>query len=204
MIDLLDPKVLAERRGSHKAGAKTELTKLRVREHPELGPFADGKIEIPITTAAEAMEIFTRGSAARSTCATPLAPASSRSHGQFTLTLTHPKGNMSCLSLVDLGGTGQGDGAVKGVDGGSPKKKGDAKLLAEGAAINKSLATLGMVMEALAKQSKDKSKKVHIPYRDSSLTWLLKSAVGGNSKTVFIACVSPFSGHYVESASTLR
>lgn len=191
-MDLLDPKVLAERKG------KGDVSRLRVREHPELGPFADGKIEVAVATASEAMDVFQRGSAARSTCKTPLAPQSSRSHGQFTLTLTHPKGNMSQLSMVDLGGTGQGDGGVKGA------KKADAKLQTEGAAINKSLATLGMVMSALAKASKDKSKKVHVPYRDSSLTWLLKSALGGNSRTIFLAFVSPYFDHYDESVSTLR
>ncbi len=46
--------------------------------------------------------------------------------------------------------------------------------LAEGASINKSLSTLGLVISALAEQSETSGKKKHIPYRDSILTWLLK------------------------------
>eukprot|EP00036_Acanthoecidae_sp_10tr_P024281 CAMPEP_0206319878 /NCGR_PEP_ID=MMETSP0106_2-20121207/18008_1 /ASSEMBLY_ACC=CAM_ASM_000206 /TAXON_ID=81532 /ORGANISM="Acanthoeca-like sp., Strain 10tr" /LENGTH=771 /DNA_ID=CAMNT_0053751775 /DNA_START=108 /DNA_END=2424 /DNA_ORIENTATION=+ len=196
VFDLLNPKVLAERKAGAKAG-KTEVTALRVREHPELGPFADGQMEVPVGSAAEAADVYQRGRAARATCATLLAPESSRSHGRFMFTLIHPKGNKSGLSLIDLGGTGQGDGR-------GSKGKSAAKMQAEGAAINKSLATLGMVMGALAKAAKNKDKKIHIPYRDSSLTWLLKSALGGNSRTVFLAFVSPCVDHYDESVSTLR
>ena len=31
----------------------------------------------------------------------------------------------------------------------------------------------------------------HIPYRDSTLTWLLKDSLGGNSKTIMIASEIP-------------
>ena len=43
-----------------------------------------------------------------------------------------------------------------------------------------------------------------MPYRDSTLTWLLKDSLGGNSKTVMVATVSPASDNYEESLSTLR
>lgn len=43
-----------------------------------------------------------------------------------------------------------------------------------------------------------------IPYRDSVLTWLLKENLGGNSKTVMIATISPSGDSYEESLSTLR
>lgn len=57
--------------------------------------------------------------------------------------------------------------------------------LKEGSNINRSLSTLGNVISALA------DGKAHVPYRDSTLTWLLKDSLGGNSKTTIIATVSP-------------
>ena len=49
----------------------------------------------------------------------------------------------------------------------------------EGSTINKSLSTLGMVIGALAEKSQAEAKGKptkadHIPYRDSTLTFLLK------------------------------
>ena len=49
-----------------------------------------------------------------------------------------------------------------------------------------------------------KPRGSHVPYRDSTLTWLLKDSLGGNSKTVMVATVSPASDNYEESLSTLR
>nr|CDJ96572.1 Kinesin domain containing protein [Haemonchus contortus] len=43
-----------------------------------------------------------------------------------------------------------------------------------------------------------------IPYRDSVLTCLLKNALGGNSKTIMIAAISPADINYDETLSTLR
>ena len=52
--------------------------------------------------------------------------------------------------------------------------------------INKSLLTLGKCINILAEQKKNQ----HVPYRDSKLTKILKESLGGNSKTIMIACVS--------------
>ena len=43
-----------------------------------------------------------------------------------------------------------------------------------------------------------------IPYRNSTLTWLLKDSLGGNNITTIIATVSPSVHHYPETLSTLR
>lgn len=40
--------------------------------------------------------------------------------------------------------------------------------------------------------------------RRSVLTWLLKESLGGNSRTIMLATVSPSERHYEESSSTLR
>ena len=58
--------------------------------------------------------------------------------------------------------------------------------LKEGSAINKSLLMLGTVIEKLAAGS----SRTVIPYRDSVLTKLLKSALGGNSKTVMVSAAA--------------
>lgn len=47
-------------------------------------------------------------------------------------------------------------------------------------------------------------KSHHIPYRDSKLTRLLQDSLGGNTKTVMIAAISPSDFNYEESLSTLR
>ena len=64
----------------------------------------------------------------------------------------------------------------------------------EGANINKSLLALGNCINILADNSKKgingSNALTHIPYRDSKLTRILKDSLGGNAKTLMIACVS--------------
>jgi len=69
----------------------------------------------------------------------------------------------------------------------------------EGIKINLSLTALGNVISALVD-----GKSTHIPYRDSKLTRLLQDSLGGNTKTVMIAAVSPADYNYDETLSTLR
>ena len=77
--------------------------------------------------------------------------------------------------------------------------------LAEGANINKSLSTLGKVIKALADKAEGKAAKGSVvPYRESKLTLMLKTALRGNSKTQMIAALSPASVNYEETLSTLR
>lgn len=85
--------------------------------------------------------------------------------------------------------------------------------------INLSLTTLGKVIQALSKESKltlkhstlfapqgksDYFKRVHIPYRDSQLTRILQDSLGGNTRTVLIATVSPIVDNIDETISTLK
>merc|ERR1711931_606432 len=57
--------------------------------------------------------------------------------------------------------------------------------------------------KALADQSSGK-KNVLVPFRDSVLTKLLRNALGGNSKTIMIAALSPADINYDETLGTLR
>ncbi|XP_058070949.1 uncharacterized protein LOC131219986 [Magnolia sinica] len=61
----------------------------------------------------------------------------------------------------------------------------DLHLAREAGEINKSLLTLGRVINALVELSG------HIPYRDSKLTRLLRDSLGAKTKTCIIATISP-------------
>ena len=61
------------------------------------------------------------------------------------------------------------------------------------------MSALGNVISALVD-----GKTHHIPYRDSKLTRLLQDSLGGNTKTIMIAAISPASDNYEETLSTLR
>lgn len=60
---------------------------------------------------------------------------------------------------------------------------------------------LGNVISALGDREK---VGCHVPYRDSKLTRLLQDSLGGNSRTLMIACVSPSDRDFMETLNTLR
>jgi hypothetical protein len=100
----------------------------------------------------------------------------------------------SYLNLVDLAGSERQK--ATGTTG---------SALKEGANINKSLLALGDVINKLCeagKKSKGK-KDLFIPYRNSKLTRILKSSLGGNTLTAIICAVSPANGSRQETSSTL-
>jgi len=123
---------------------------------------------------------------------------SSRSHAIFTLYITYKEGSSddtkkkvknSELHIVDLAGSER-----------QAKTKATGARLKEGANINKSLSYLGVVIEKL---SSGKDAK-HIPYRNSQLTYFLSESLGGNSKTIMIAAISPADSNHEETLSTLK
>ncbi|OQS02395.1 Kinesin motor domain containing protein [Thraustotheca clavata] len=125
--------------------------------------------------------------------------ASSRSHCIYTIyvestDIVNPEDIIKAkLSLVDLAGS---ERVVKtGATG---------VTLQESIGINKSLFVLRQVIQILSDQSKERSdSKLHVPYRDSKLTALLKHSLGGNSITLMIACLSPSDAYFDENVSTL-
>ncbi|XP_059086221.1 kinesin-like protein KIF13A isoform X2 [Tigriopus californicus] len=189
--DLLDPK-MSSRHG------------LKVREHIVLGPYVDGLSQLAVVSYLEIEDLMIEGNKSRTVASTNMNSESSRSHAVFnvilTQTLTDQESGVSGekvskISLVDLAGS---ERAIKtGAVG---------ERLKEGSNINKSLTTLGLVISKLADQASGcKTRdKAFVPYRDSTLTWLLKDNLGGNSKTVMIATISPSSDSYEETLSTLR
>ncbi|CAI5528040.1 unnamed protein product [Closterium sp. Naga37s-1] len=95
------------------------------------------------------------------------------------------------VNLVDLAGSERV--AKTGAEG---------SRLKEGAHINKSLMTLGTVINKLS-EGADRNG-AHIPYRDSKLTRILQPALGGNTKTAIICCATPALRHEDETHGTLR
>nr|CAB3259008.1 kinesin-like protein KIF13A [Phallusia mammillata] len=175
---------------------------LKVREHKILGPYVDGLQQLLASSAEDVQELMSEGSKSRTVAATKMNAESSRSHAVFTLIVTHTMTDVqsgvsgervSKLSLVDLAGSER-----------SSKTGASGARLKEGSNINKSLTTLGLVISALADQAAGKSKNKFVPYRDSTLTWILKDNLGGNSRTTMVATLSPSADNYEETLSTLR
>ena len=81
---------------------------------------------------------------------------------------------------------------------------GNRDRLKEASQINKSLHTLGRVIESLAEITSGKGKNVQVPYRESALTRILETGLGGNSVTTMICAISPANDNYEETLSTLR
>lgn len=92
------------------------------------------------------------------------------------------------LNLVDLAGSER-----------QSKTGATGERLKEATKINLSLSALGNVISALVD-----GRCKHIPYRDSKLTRLLQDSLGGNTKTLMVACLSPADNNYDETLSTLR
>ncbi|WOG87544.1 hypothetical protein DCAR_0206772 [Daucus carota subsp. sativus] len=158
------------------------------------GVFVRGLEEEIVCTANEIYKILEKGSAKRRTAETLLNKQSSRSHSIFSITIhikeCTPEGEemIKCgkLNLVDLAGS---ENISR-----SGAREGRAREAGE---INKSLLTLGRVINALVEHSG------HVPYRDSKLTRLLRDSLGGKTKTCIIATISPSVYSLEETLSTL-
>ncbi|KAM0953240.1 putative plus-end-directed kinesin ATPase [Dioscorea sansibarensis] len=159
------------------------------------GVFVRGLEEEVVCSASEIYKILDRGSSRRRTAETLLNKQSSRSHSIFSITIhmketTHEGEEMiKCgkLNLVDLAGS---ENVMR-----SGAREGRAREAGE---INKSLLTLGRVINALVQHSG------HVPYRESKLTRLLRDSLGGKTKTCIIATISPAINCLEETLSTLE
>lgn len=176
---------------------------LNVREHPKFGIFVEGMSKIPVQSYDEIQKQIDTGTSNRTVGSTNMNATSSRAHTVTTITFTQRFINketglptsekMSEINLVDLAGSERA---------GSTGATGDR--LKEGSNINKSLSVLGKCISVLAQKSTTGNKSIVVPYRESKLTFILKNALGGNSKTTMIAALSPASVNYDETLSTLR
>ena len=170
-------------------------TKLELKESKENGIFVKNLSNKTVKNIEDIDNAMNFGNSHRITKETNMNEKSSRSHAIFTIYIETSETVESKtlikagkLNLVDLAGSER------------QKKTGvSGDRMKEAIEINLSLSALGNVISALVDGSSS-----HIPYRDSKLTRLLQDSLGGNTKTVMVAVVSPADYNYDESLSTLR
>ncbi|XP_072989577.1 kinesin-like protein KIN-7L isoform X1 [Typha latifolia] len=178
--------------------------KLPIHESLERGVYVAGLREEIVNSAEQVLELLKLGEANRHFGETNMNARSSRSHTIFRMVIESSAKDLissdnisdadairvSVLNLVDLAGSERiaktGAGGVR---------------LKEGKHINKSLMVLGNVINKLSENGKQRG---HIPYRDSKLTRILQSALGGNAKTSVICTVAPEEVHIEETRGTLQ
>ncbi|KAL8556812.1 hypothetical protein ACS0TY_004324 [Phlomoides rotata] len=146
----------------------------------------------PVKSTTDVLELMNVGLMNRAVGATALNERSSRSHSILTV---HVRGMdletdavlRGCLHLVDLAGSERVD-----------RSEATGDRLREAQHINKSLSALGDVIFALAQKSP------HVPYRNSKLTQVLQSSLGGQAKTLMFVQLNPDAESYSETISTLK
>lgn len=164
---------------------------LKVRPGPNGMCVPDATMKV-VKCVESAWEVIEEGHKMRFISSTDMNERSSRSHCVSCIEIvgTNPDDHTqirSKLFLVDLAGSERvSQSGAKG------------KVLGEARCINKSLSALTRVIESLA------SKKSHIPFRDSVLTFLLQDSLSGNSKTCVFLQLSPSQDSISQSLCTLN
>ncbi|XP_047687548.1 kinesin-like protein KIF19 isoform X2 [Prionailurus viverrinus] len=155
-----------------------------------------GITEVSTINAKEIMQLLMKGNRQRTQEPTAANQTSSRSHAVLQVAVRQRSRVKNVLQevrqgrlfMVDLAGSER-----------ASQTQNRGQRMKEGAHINRSLLALGNCINALS----DKSSNKYINYRDSKLTRLLKDSLGGNSRTVMIAHISPASSAFEESRNTL-
>ncbi|GFY89976.1 phragmoplast orienting kinesin 2 [Actinidia rufa] len=171
---------------------------LLLREDAKHGVYVENLSEFEVQTVGDILKLLIQGSSNRKVAATNMNRESSRSHSVFTCVIESrwekdATSNLrfARLNLVDLAGSERQKSS--GAEG---------ERLKEAANINKSLSTLGHVIMVLVDVANGRPR--HVPYRDSRLTFLLQDSLGGNSKTMIIANISPSISCAAETLNTLK
>lgn len=168
-------------------------TNLKVHEDKKRGIFIGDATETYVAEPNEVYAIMKQGNDNRAIGCTDMNAQSSRSHSCFIITVNKIN-QVDCsnrtgkLYLVDLAGSEK-----------IGKTMATGQTLEEAKTINKSLTTLGQVINNLTD-----GKSTHIPYRDSKLTRVLQESLGGNAKTTLIITCSPAKYNEDETISTLK
>ncbi|XP_045045999.2 kinesin-like protein KIF19 isoform X3 [Desmodus rotundus] len=155
-----------------------------------------GITEVSTINAKEIMQLLMKGNRQRTQEPTAANQTSSRSHAVLQVSVRQRSRVKNILQevrqgrlfMIDLAGSER-----------ASQTQNRGQRMKEGAHINRSLLALGNCINALS----DKNNNKYINYRDSKLTRLLKDSLGGNSRTVMIAHISPASSAFEESRNTL-
>lgn len=147
---------------------------------------------VPVKSTSDVLDLMEIGQANRAVGSTALNERSSRSHSILTvhvrgLDVKNGSTSRGCLHLIDLAGSERVE-----------RSEATGDRLKEAQHINKSLSALGDVIFALAQ------KNAHVPYRNSKLTQVLQSSLGGQAKTLMFVQVNPDVESCSETISTLK
>ncbi|KAJ8380899.1 hypothetical protein SKAU_G00016770 [Synaphobranchus kaupii] len=171
---------------------ETSSKLLHIREDERGNTVLIGAREQEVQSGEEFLTLLEAGNAARRTGSNQMNEHSSRSHALLTIAVTQHRSD-SALSvaskfhLVDLAGSERLTSAAS------------SRHFQESVQINSGLLALGNVIRALAHPR----RRAHVPYRDAKITRLLRDSLGGNARTLMIACVSPAPACLQESLSSL-
>ncbi len=181
---------------SHETKSLEDLPKVHMLED-EHGNFHLKNLSMHAADNEEdALNLLFMGDTNRAIAETPMNMASSRSHCIFSLAIeARAVGSdtirRSKLHLVDLAGSER-----------VGKTNSSGSVLTEAKYINTSLFYLEMVIVAL--YEKATKGRMHVPYRNSAMTSVLRDSLGGNCKTVMIATINPEASNTEESLSTCK
>uniref|UniRef100_A0A671WIU5 Kinesin family member 21B n=1 Tax=Sparus aurata TaxID=8175 RepID=A0A671WIU5_SPAAU len=214
-LELYNEEILDLFDGSRDPDSRSRKSNIKIHEDASGSIYTTGVTSRLVHTEEELLQCLKLGALSRTTASTQMNAQSSRSHAIFTIHLCQMR---VCQQL-------QMNGEVNGVDSSAITQPEFETLMAkfhfvdlagserlkrtgatgdrarEGISINCGLLALGNVISALGDQAK---KGGHVPYRDSKLTRLLQDSLGGNSRTVMIACVSPSDRDFMETLNTLK
>ncbi|XP_051529000.1 kinesin-like protein KIF21B isoform X1 [Myxocyprinus asiaticus] len=208
ILDLFDSNRDPEARG--------RKSNIKIHEDGSGGIYTTGVTSRLVSSEEELLQCLKLGALSRTTASTQMNAQSSRSHAIFTIHVCQMRvcpqphlenGEINGVSDCSISQSEYETLTAKFhfVDlAGSERLKrtgATGERAREGISINCGLLALGNVISALGDQCK---KAGHVPYRDSKLTRLLQDSLGGNSRTVMIACVSPSDRDFMETLNTLK
>ncbi|KAL7407769.1 hypothetical protein ABVT39_013410 [Epinephelus coioides] len=226
-LELYNEEILDLFDGARDPESRSRKSNIKIHEDSSGSIYTTGVTSRLVQSEEELLQCLKLGALSRTTASTQMNATSSRSHAIFTIHLCQMRVCQQAQMNGGGGGGGGGgeNGEVNGVDSspiaqpefetlmakfhfvdlaGSERLKrtgATGERAREGISINCGLLALGNVISALGDQTK---KGGHVPYRDSKLTRLLQDSLGGNSRTVMIACVSPSDRDFMETLNTLK